>query len=259
MAKSGKTTTRSTRTLRTLGAAKKPAQAALKTTARAPAAKPAPAVRGKPARAAKPVGKPVGKTAGKTASAKAGAGRVRLPKPAPRAASKPAAAVPVKPAAPASTTPRSGLAPGSPWMIPTLVVRSAEMAISFYERAFGFVVDFTMPGPTGAIAYAQLHHAGGLLHLSPEGAYGSVTKAPVTSRAECPVTIYVYCADVDALVARARTAGATILSEPADMFWGDRMASLADPEGYRWAFATHVAPFDPTRPPPADYPNGKAS
>lgn len=251
MAKSGKTTTRGTRTTRTLSTAKKPAKAALKPAPRAAAGKPAaPApLRGASARAAKP--------AAKTAAAKAGTGRVRLPKPAPRAAAKPVAPAPAKPAAAASPAPRSGLAPGSPWMIPTLVVRTAEAAISFYERAFGFVVDFTMPGPTGAIAYAQLRHAGGLLHLSPEGAYGTATKAPVTSRAECPVTIYVYCADVDALVARARTAGASILSEPADMFWGDRMASLADPEGYRWAFATHVAPFDPTRPPPADYPNGK--
>jgi hypothetical protein len=26
--------------------------------------------------------------------------------------------------------------------------------------------------------------------------------------------------------------------EPADMFWGDRCASVADPFGYLWSFAT---------------------
>ncbi|GAC1622423.1 MAG: VOC family protein [Nevskia sp.] len=147
-----------------------------------------------------------------------------------------------------------GCAPGSPWLIPTLVVRTAEAAIDFYQRAFGFSVDFTMPSPAGAIGYAQLRHRKALIHVSPEGAYGSSCQAPVTAAAECPAMLYVYCADVDALVRQARAAGATILSEPADMFWGDRVASLLDPEGYRWAFATHIGAFDSTRTPTTDYP-----
>lgn len=261
MAKPAKTPARGARKP---GLAKTPAPAARQRTA---AATPARAAKPKPKPAGKALGKSVraGQTGGKTPAAKTALARVRLPKPAPRAAAKTAA--PAKPSAAPSPAPkpvasapaRAGVAPGSPWMIPALVVRTAELAIGFYERAFGFAVDFTMPGPTGAIAYAQMRHEGGLLQLSPEGAYGGTARAPVTSRSECPVTIYVYCADVDALVARARAAGATILSEPADMFWGDRMASLADPEGYRWAFATHIAPFDPTRAPPAGYPNGKGS
>jgi PhnB protein len=27
---------------------------------------------------------------------------------------------------------------------------------------------------------------------------------------------------------------------PADMFWGDRMCSLTDPDGHTWNFATHT-------------------
>lgn len=158
-----------------------------------------------------------------------------VPKPAPRPGGK------------------SGCAPNSPWLIPTLIVRTAEAAIDFYQRAFGFAVDFTMPGPTGAIGYAQLRHQAGLLHLAPESGYGSTSKAPVTSGVECPAMVYIYCDDVDALVTRAREAGATIHSLPADMFWGDRVASLSDPEGYRWTFATHVGEFDTASLPPSSY------
>ena len=128
-------------------------------------------------------------------------------------------------------------------------MRTAEAAIAFLKSAFGFGVDFTMPGEDGRIGYAQLRHREALVHLSPEGSFGATTKAPKSSGAESPAMLYVYCEDVDALTARARAAGAVVFSEPADMFWGDRVASFIDPDGYRWAFATNVGAFDPAKAP----------
>jgi uncharacterized glyoxalase superfamily protein PhnB len=198
------------------------------------------------------------KKAGKASVSKAVAKSSPKPvkKVAPISKSKPSSAVATKPALAAA---KDGCPPGSPWLIPTLIVRTVEAAIDFYQRAFGFTVDFTMPSPTGTIGYAQLRHHSALIHLSPEGAYGSTCRAPATSTAECPAMIYIYCPDVDALVVRASQAGATILSQPADMFWGDRTALLADPDGYRWAFATNIAAFDASRPPPPDYPQTHAA
>jgi lactoylglutathione lyase len=43
--------------------------------------------------------------------------------------------------------------------------------------------------------------------------------------------LFVYVDDVDARVADLRAAGATIVREPADMPWGERVAFVADPEG----------------------------
>ena len=201
-------------------AAKKPA----KKTAR-PAAKSVHKSPAKSAVAKKVVGKKV--VAKKTAAA-----RRKVPK---KVASKPAL--------------KDGRAPDSPWLIPTLTVRTAEAAIAFLKSAFGFGVDFTMPGEDGRIGYAQLRHREALVHLSPEGSFGATTKAPKSSGAESPAMLYVYCEDVDALTARARAAGAVVFSEPADMFWGDRVASFVDPDGYRWAFATNVGAFDPAKAP----------
>ena len=47
-----------------------------------------------------------------------------------------------------------------------------------------------------------------------------------------PVTIHLYVLDVDATVARAVAAGATVTMPVADMFWGDRYGQLRDPFGH---------------------------
>lgn len=51
---------------------------------------------------------------------------------------------------------------------------------------------------------------------------------------------YVYVDDADAHCEQARSAGATITTEPEDAFYGDRRYSAEDPEGHQWTFATHV-------------------
>jgi hypothetical protein len=52
--------------------------------------------------------------------------------------------------------------------------------------------------------------------------------------------MWLYVKDCDAAYRRAVDAGAKSRSEPADMFWGDRVAAVVDPYGYSWSFATHV-------------------
>lgn len=42
--------------------------------------------------------------------------------------------------------------------------------------------------------------------------------------------------EVDAIVARAAAAGATVILEPQDVFWGCRYGKVRDPFGHVWAF-----------------------
>jgi uncharacterized glyoxalase superfamily protein PhnB len=131
----------------------------------------------------------------------------------------------------------------------TLCVRDMQASMAFYEAAFGFKLDFSMPGPDGKPGHAQMTYFGGRIMFAPEGAMGGTNRAPATTGVEPAAQSYVYCPDVDAFTARARAAGAKVLMEPADMFWGDRMTHIEDPDGYRWAFATHKTPFDPSQAP----------
>ena len=136
----------------------------------------------------------------------------------------------------------------APWIAPYLTVRDADAAIAFYEQAFGFEKRFSMPGPDGRTAHAEMVWQESSFMLGREGAENKC-QAPVTIGARPPVSLYVYCQDVDALFKRATAAGAKGELSPQNMFWGDRMGTLVDPDGHVWNFATNVADFDPSKAP----------
>ena len=139
---------------------------------------------------------------------------------------------------------------GFGWITPCLTVRSVEAALAFYENAFGFARGTAIPGPDGKLQHADMTYQGQTaLMLGPEGGMGGTCKAPATSKVEPGFTLYVYCDDVDAQFRQAKAAGASVKSEPADMFWGDRMFTVHDPDGYSWSFAMNVADFDPAKVP----------
>jgi len=59
------------------------------------------------------------------------------------------------------------------------------------------------------------------------------------------VSIFLYVDDVDAVVDRAVSGGATVTVPVDDMFWGDRWGKITDPFGHEWEVATHVEDVDP--------------
>jgi PhnB protein len=54
-------------------------------------------------------------------------------------------------------------------------------------------------------------------------------------------TLYLLTQNVDKTVAKAVKLGAALKGSVMDMFWGDRCGTVADPEGYTWMVATHIA------------------
>jgi uncharacterized glyoxalase superfamily protein PhnB len=132
--------------------------------------------------------------------------------------------------------------------MPYLTVRDADAALDFYQRAFGFEKRMAIPGPDGRTKHAEVVWKDAVIMFSPEQPT-CPGKAPATSGVAPPVGLYLYCDDVDALFARATAAGAKPVSPPQDMFWGDRMCSVLDPDGHSWAFGTNVADFDPSKVP----------
>jgi len=132
---------------------------------------------------------------------------------------------------------------GMPTICPYLYYRDVRAAIDWLAKAFGFETRFVMPGPGGSVMHAELDLGQGLIMLGPENdAQGS--RSPLHLRAVSQ-SLYVYVPDVTAHFARAKSAGATILSEPVEMFWGDKFYSAQDLEGHRWSFAQHVRDVAP--------------
>ena len=98
--------------------------------------------------------------------------------------------------------------------------------------------------------HAEMQVADGVIMMSPTAA-APEWHSPKSLSGSVTTTLYVYVDDVDSHCARARSAGAKILAEPEDMFWGDRTYVAEDPEGHRWTFAQHVKDVAPEdmRPP----------
>ena len=126
---------------------------------------------------------------------------------------------------------------------PYLVVDDATGAIEFYKRAFGAKERGRMPGPGDTVAHAELEIGDSLIMLS-DPFEEARTKTPKVLGGTS-VGIFLYSEDVDETYKQALDAGATSTSEPEDMFWGDRFASVTDPYGHNWQFATHVEDVTP--------------
>ena len=136
---------------------------------------------------------------------------------------------------------------GFGWVTPFLTVRDAAKALAFYESAFGFTRRDVMTDDSGRVTHAEVTWHDATIMFAPEDPDGPLpSRAPATAGGPSPVALYVYVPDVDALVARATAAGASVLLPPADMPWGDRMASLADPDGHAWNFAAFVTDPGPS-------------
>ena len=121
---------------------------------------------------------------------------------------------------------------------PNLVFRDCAKAIEFYKRALGAQEVSRMPAPGGkTIWHAELRIGDSIVFLNDE--MPGMGRAAPTAEAPVPVTMWLYVTDCDAAFRRAVQAGARETMKPADMFWGDRCASIADPHGYLWSFATH--------------------
>lgn len=123
-------------------------------------------------------------------------------------------------------------------LTPFLCVDGAAAAIDFYVSVFDAKLVDRMDGADGTVAHAELDFGSGRLQLGdPAEAYQI---AAPDRAAAATHSIGFYCADVDAVVARAEQAGATI-REPAQTFvTGDRFASILDPFGTRWTVMTRV-------------------
>jgi PhnB protein len=126
---------------------------------------------------------------------------------------------------------------------PYLAVDDAARAIEFYKNALGAEERVRMEAPDGKVAHAEIQIGDSLVMLS--DTFPQSTARPPAELGGTSGSIFLYVDDVDAFVAQAVGAGATITMEIADQFWGDRFGSIADPFGHQWSVATHVEDVPP--------------
>ena len=117
-------------------------------------------------------------------------------------------------------------------------------AIAWLGRAFGFEVRLKVDGEDGAIIHSELVFGDGLIMVA-SASREPFRKSPRSIGGGNTQSLFLYVDDVDAHCARARAAGAEIVTEPktadhgADE-WVDRNYHAVDPEGHHWWFAERM-------------------
>src|SRR5579864_7512388 len=120
-----------------------------------------------------------------------------------------------------------------------LTVADVKAAVSFYQKAFGFIKRGIMNGPDGKPIHAELTLRGTTLMLGPENdQMGSRTAKTIGGS---PATFYLTAENADKVVAKAVKLGAQQKGPVMDMFWGDRCGTIVDPDGNTWMIGTHKA------------------
>ena len=127
-----------------------------------------------------------------------------------------------------------------PRITPYLLYEDLETAVDWLASTFGLSERFRMTGPEERATHAEMALADGVIMM---GHPGPDYRSPKRVGHVCQL-VYVYVDDVDEHYQSARAAGATILSEPEDKPYGDRVYSAEDPEGHHWFFAQHVRDVD---------------
>ncbi len=120
-----------------------------------------------------------------------------------------------------------------------LTVADVKAAANFYQKAFGFAKRGIMNGPDGKAIHAELTLRGTTLMLGPEMPQMGSRSAKTIGAS--PATLYLLAENADKVVAKAIKLGATPKGPVMDMFWGDRVGTVVDVDGYTWMVATHIA------------------
>ena len=123
-------------------------------------------------------------------------------------------------------------------------LRDAKAAIAFYTTAFGATELFRMTDPgDGRIGHAELQFGETVMMLSDEYPdFGALSPDTIGGT---PVTFHLSTGSLDQLVAQALTAGATLLRPAKDQSYGERVAMVLDPFGYRWMLAQTIEAVSP--------------
>jgi PhnB protein len=100
-----------------------------------------------------------------------------------------------------------------------------------------------MVAPDGTVGHAELQIGDSRIMLADENE-ARHARSPLTI-GDTGVYLTLYMEEVDAVVERAVAAGAVLLQEVKDQFYGDRSGIFVDPFGHKWTVATHIEDLSP--------------
>jgi uncharacterized glyoxalase superfamily protein PhnB len=134
--------------------------------------------------------------------------------------------------------------------IPSIRVKDMPKSLDFYTKTLGFQTSDTLTRKDGRIVHASVGFDSPLLMLSPvEQVRTPQTKEDLTKN-KLGVGVE-FCIGMngvkklDAFFNEVKAKGITVINEPKTEFWGDRIFTVKDPDGYALTFSEHVNDVTP--------------
>jgi uncharacterized glyoxalase superfamily protein PhnB len=122
---------------------------------------------------------------------------------------------------------------------PAVYYKDAFAALDWLERAFGFERTMVITDSEGKLGHSQMNFGNGYIMVGTE--WADYTASPASVGGKNTQAIHVVLQEgLDAHCEHARAAGAVIVREPEDQFYGDRVYAAKDPEGHVWTFGQPV-------------------
>ena len=119
--------------------------------------------------------------------------------------------------------------PGYHTVSPYLMVQGVAAFLGFLTEAFDAQITERLESPDGLVMHGEVRIGDSLIMMG-EAREGWPAM---------PSALYLYVDDCDAWFRRAVSAGADVVEEPTDQFYGDRSAGVRDGWGNLWFLATH--------------------
>ncbi len=117
-------------------------------------------------------------------------------------------------------------------------------AWDWLQKAFGFEPVMMITDADGNLGHSELSFGDGLIYVG--GKWADFTGTPSTLGGRNTQSVHVHLKeDIDGHCQRARAAGAEILQEPTDQFYGDRTYRARDFEGHVWTFGQTTKVMQP--------------
>jgi PhnB protein len=125
-----------------------------------------------------------------------------------------------------------------------LCVADTRKAIDFYAEAFGAVELYRLTEPSGRIGHAELQMGpGAVLMLSDPFPEFGINPPP--AEGFMGMQIHLHVDDADEMGRRAVAAGATLVTEASDQFYGERSCKVRDPFGHSWLLGHSIEKVSP--------------
>jgi uncharacterized glyoxalase superfamily protein PhnB len=129
--------------------------------------------------------------------------------------------------------------PRRPAFTPSLAYKDNRAALKWLQNVFGFDPSEILTDSQGNIVHAQMTHGEGVIMVG--GEWADFTRSPLSLGGKNTQRIHVRIdRGIDEHCDRARKAGARIVMEPSDQFYGERTYIAADLEGHYWTFSQTV-------------------